>query len=251
MANFSADLDVLFQEYPFYERFKQAKSRGFNFVEFTYDENFDLSKLGDACAYKGLKVSVLTISDKLRNLAFKNKKEFIKEFDSFIEIADFIECKKIYIPGIVLKDDEFEEKCNEYIQSLKYAGSVAKKYGIQILIGFKNGVENLGYYPSSTLEVLSILDELNDDKQFACLYDIYHAQTVEGGISNTLEGFLKIIGHIRIASVPLREEPDSGEINYKYILSLLESHSYREKIGCSYIPRGKTVDGLKWMEKYV
>ncbi|MCQ2965337.1 MAG: TIM barrel protein [Alphaproteobacteria bacterium] len=251
MTIFSADLDTLFQEYPFYERFKQAKENGFNFVEFTYNESLDLQKLGDACAYKGLKISLVTISENLTHLAFENKKKFMKEFDAFVEIADFIECKNIYIPGISLKDDEFEEKCEVYIQSLKYAGSIAKKYGIKILISFKNGLENLGYYPSSTLDVLSLLDELDDDRQFAYLYDIYQAQTIEGGISNTLETFLKIIGHIRIAGVPLREEPDSGELDYRYILSLLESHSYQAKVGCSYFPRGKTIDGLKWMKRYV
>lgn len=251
MTVFSADLDTLFQEYPLYERFKQAKENGFDFVEFTYDENLDLSKLGDACAYKGLKVSLLTVPENLVHFAFENKKMFEKEFENFIEISDFIECKNVYIPGIILKDDEFDKKCEVYIQSLKCAGSIAKKYGIKILISFKNGVENVGYYPSSTLDVLSLLDELNDDRQFLYLYDIYQAQTIEGGISNTLETFLKIIGHIRISGVPLREEPDNGEINYKYILSLLDSHSYQAKVGCSYFPRGKTVDGLGWMKKYV
>ena len=47
-------------------------------------------------------------------------------------------------------------------------------------------------------------------------------------------------GHIQIAQAPDRSEPDlNGEINYKYILQLLEDIGYDGFIGLEYKPRGK------------
>lgn len=66
--------------------------------------------------------------------------------------------------------------------------------------------------------------------------------------------FMKYIiftGHIQIAQVPDRHEPDtSGEIDYKYVLSLLETVGYSGYIGLEYRPKSSTVEGLKWIKKY-
>lgn len=46
-------------------------------------------------------------------------------------------------------------------------------------------------------------------------------------------------GHIQIAQVPGRNEPDGpGEINYNYVFNLLEKLGYQGHIGCEYRPRG-------------
>lgn len=59
------------------------------------------------------------------------------------------------------------------------------------------------------------------------------------------------VGHIQIAQVPDRHEPDtSGEIDYKYVLSLLETAGYNGYIGLEYRPKLSTVEGLKWIRTY-
>lgn len=46
-------------------------------------------------------------------------------------------------------------------------------------------------------------------------------------------------GHIQIAQVPGRNEPDSaGELNFPYLFSLLEEMGYQGYIGCEYKPLG-------------
>lgn len=55
-----------------------------------------------------------------------------------------------------------------------------------------------------------------------------------------IKGLLCITGHIQIAQVPDRGEPDmNGEVNYKYIFQLLEDIGYDGFVGCEYKPRGK------------
>ena len=54
-------------------------------------------------------------------------------------------------------------------------------------------------------------------------------------------------GHVQVAQVPGRNEPDSaGELNYGYLFNTLESHDYQGYIGCEYKPRGECSFYLSW-----
>ncbi|MDR0440788.1 MAG: TIM barrel protein, partial [Candidatus Accumulibacter sp.] len=55
------------------------------------------------------------------------------------------------------------------------------------------------------------------------------------------------IGHVQIASVPDRHEPDEGEINYRHVFKLLDEMGYDGYVGLEYNPRGRTEDGLAWL----
>ncbi len=253
MVSFCADIDRLFTEVPFEERSKLAYENGFLSTEFEMPENIALGKLGDIAAYKGLKVSVIKMPEKQVELAFikELKQDFLEALDDLIYRADFLECKKIYISGLALPEENFEEKRQAFISALHASAQRVKSAGIKILLGFKNPTENPYHYPASTLEVLELLDELNDDRAFGYVFDMYESQSTEGGLSNTIEALISLIDFVRISGVPLNEEPDVGEINYDYLLSLLDSHGYKGHVCASYTPRGKTIDGLKWIKKYV
>ena len=51
-------------------------------------------------------------------------------------------------------------------------------------------------------------------------------------------------GHIQIAGVPERHEPDTGEVNYRYLFRLLDELGYDGWNGCEYRPAKGTVAGL-------
>jgi len=63
-----------------------------------------------------------------------------------------------------------------------------------------------------------------------------------------MEQLLPIIGHIQIASVPLRAEPDSGELDYRYVFKSIEAIGYTAPVGAEYKPTGMTSDSLGWMK---
>lgn len=253
MTEFCAHIDRLFTELPFAERCRAARRSGFSSVEFILPKDVSLGELGDAVAYDGLKPCLMEMPEAEAASAFwkKTKKDFGASMDRMLEVADFIGCRLLYVPGRVLPEEDFEDSREAFTAALHRAAQDARRAGVKILLGFRNAVETPGFYPASTLEVLQILDELNDDRAFGCLYDVYQAQTVEGGLSNTLESLSEIIAHIRIAGVPSGEEPDIGEIDYGYLFALLEARGYAGQIGCAYTPRRTTAEGLKWMQKYL
>ena len=59
------------------------------------------------------------------------------------------------------------------------------------------------------------------------------------------------IGHIQIAGVPGRHEPDVGEIHYPYLFRLLDELRYDGWIGCEYRPQATTVAGLHWFYRLI
>jgi hydroxypyruvate isomerase len=79
--------------------------------------------------------------------------------------------------------------------------------------------------------------------------DFYHAQVAEGDLAMTYRANAAHIGHIQVASVPERNEPDDGEVNYRYLFRLLDDLGYDGWIGCEYRPRGVTEDGLGWLKE--
>jgi hydroxypyruvate isomerase len=81
-------------------------------------------------------------------------------------------------------------------------------------------------------------------------FDFYHAQIVGGDLIKRFEKHLPFVGHVQIAAVPSRHEPDEGEVNYPEIFAALDRLGYGNWIGCEYRPRARTEDGLGWARAY-
>ena len=81
---------------------------------------------------------------------------------------------------------------------------------------------------------------------YRCRWICYHTQIVEGDIARKLEHWLPHIGHIQIAGVPGRHEPDVGEINYAWLFRRIDELGYDGWVGCEYRPLRDTVSGLAW-----
>jgi hydroxypyruvate isomerase len=81
-------------------------------------------------------------------------------------------------------------------------------------------------------------------------FDIYHCQIIHGDVTMRLREMMPIIGHIQIASIPSRNEPDGEELNYPFLFGELDRLGYGGFVGCEYNPRGKTTNGLSWFKPY-
>jgi len=80
--------------------------------------------------------------------------------------------------------------------------------------------------------------------------DFYHCQISEGDLTRRLERHLGGVGHIQIAGVPDRHEPDDGEINHPHLFRRLDELGYTGFVGCEYRPRAGTSAGLGWLRRW-
>ena len=81
-------------------------------------------------------------------------------------------------------------------------------------------------------------------------FDVYHRQIMHGDVTMALQRMMPIVGHVQIAGVPLRHEPDHGEVDYGHIFAELDRLDYRGFVGCEYRPRSGTREGLRWFEPF-
>jgi 2-dehydrotetronate isomerase len=72
---------------------------------------------------------------------------------------------------------------------------------------------------------------------------------MEGDVTRRLEKHWPLIGHVQIAAVPSRNEPDEGELDHHHLFRTLRAMGYAGHVGCEYKPRGRTEDGLGWIER--
>jgi hydroxypyruvate isomerase len=58
--------------------------------------------------------------------------------------------------------------------------------------------------------------------------DLYHCQIVEGDVRHKLRAYLPTgrVGHLQIAGVPERHEPDLGEVNYPYLFDVVDTSGW-------------------------
>ncbi len=86
------------------------------------------------------------------------------------------------------------------------------------------------------------LCEMVDSNHFKILYDIYHAQIMEGDVVATIRKYADYISHYHTAGVPGRHEIDeTQELNYRFIMEEIAKTGYRGFIGQEFVPTGSTV----------
>jgi 2-dehydrotetronate isomerase len=81
-------------------------------------------------------------------------------------------------------------------------------------------------------------------------FDFYHVQIEGGDLMTRFARYRPVVGHVQIAAVPSRAEPDEGEVNYAAILDMLDHSGYDGFVACEYKPRKRTEDGLGWAKQY-
>jgi hydroxypyruvate isomerase len=106
-----------------------------------------------------------------------------------------------------------------------------------------------GYLLNTPAEGAALLAELGVS-DLMLQFDFYHAQIMTGDLARSFERHLPLIGHVQVAGVPERHEPDVGEINYPYLFDLIDRLGYAGWVGCEYFPAGSAEAGLGWAYRY-
>ncbi|MBT6959562.1 MAG: TIM barrel protein [Rhodospirillaceae bacterium] len=254
MPRFSANVSHLFTEVPFLERFAAASACGFKGVECLFPYAEPAEKVGDAAAIAGVSMTLFNAppgdyAAGERGLAALpgRQQEFRDSIEVALNYADLLECKRLHVLAGIVPEDKWDEALAVYIGNLAVATDLAREIEIDIVI---EPIVMDGYFLFRPDDALQVLEDVGA-KNLKILYDIFHAQRAQGGITDFLDSHLDKIAHIQIAGVPGRNEPDrTGELNWPYIFDLLDAHGYVGWVGAEYNPRGGTQAGLGWAKDW-
>ena len=135
-----------------------------------------------------------------------------------------------------------------YADNLRVAAGMLARDNRTLLIEPINARDMPGYLLRTQEEAHAIREQVGADN-LKVQMDFYHVQVAEGDVAMKLRAYFRDVGHVQIAGVPDRHEPDEGELNNAYLTSLLDELGYDGWVGCEYRPRGRTEDGLGWLRR--
>jgi hydroxypyruvate isomerase len=254
MPRFAANLTMQFNEVPFMERFDAAAAAGFKAVEFLLPYDFPADAIAAALKTSGLQNILFNIAAGdwpagERGLAALPGREadFRAGVAKGIAYALVLGTPNLHVmAGLAPQGSDRAVLRATYIENLKYAAAETARHGITLLIEPINTRDIPGYFLNTQADAHAIREAVGA-ANLKVQMDFYHVQIVEGDIAMTLRRTLPHVGHIQIAGVPERHEPDTGEVNYPYLFDLLDSLGYDGWVGCEYRPRNGTVAGLGWL----
>ncbi|XP_062412662.1 putative hydroxypyruvate isomerase [Sardina pilchardus] len=261
---FCANISWLFTELPeFTQRLQAAATAGFRAVEAAWLYDCDIAKLAEAKKQTGLEVVLLNTppgdmkgGDLGLGAVPGREQEFRKGLELAVQFAKALDCKRIHlmagrVPVGADRSTVAMEMEATFVQNLKHAADVLSKEGILGLIEpINTRITDPLYFLNSPHQAVDILQKVGHSS-IKLQMDVYHWQIMDGNLTQNIRKYFPLIGHVQIAQVPGRHEPDSaGELSFPYLFSLLEELGYQGYIGCEYKPAGSTVDGLKWAQDY-
>jgi hydroxypyruvate isomerase len=256
MPRFCANLTMLWNELPFLDRFGEAASAGFRAVEFLSPYEFRASELVERVRAHGVEVVLFNAAlgdwaagDRGLAALPGREHEFAAEFEKALRYAKALGTRRLHVMAGLLPDGadaaERARRMRTYVRNLRLACEEAAVQGVTVLIEPINPVDMPRYFLNTQAEAHAIRAEVGAPN-IKVQMDFYHCQVVEGDLAAKFRRWQPHIGHVQIAGVPGRHEPDVGEINYPYLFRLLDEQGYDGWVGCEYRPLGQTVAGLGW-----
>lgn len=243
----SANLGFLWKELPLPEAIRAAKRAGFDAVECHFPFEVPAKDVKNALTETGLPMLGLNThpggEGEFGLAALPGREEEARAaIRQAIDYAKSIGCRNVHV--MAGKSHGGAQADAVFRANLDYACKLAGD--LKILIEPINDRDVPGYHLVTLEQAADIVGSL-DHTNLKIMADCYHIQILGGDLVRRLERHLPMIGHIQIAAVPSRGEPDKGELNYPWIAEALTGMGYDGYLGAEYRPGGPTEDSLGWM----
>ena len=257
MPRFAANLSMLYPQHEFLDRFAAAAADGFAAVEYLFPYDFSAQEIQQRLSENGLVQALFNAppgdwAAGERGIASLpgREEEFRSGIARALEYAAVLGNDRIHVMAGLLPSEDLRERQHAvYVQNLAYAAEQAAKAGITILIEPINTRDMPGFFLNRQDQAQAICKEVGA-ANLKVQFDFYHCQIVEGDVISKLRRDFAGVGHIQIAGVPDRHEPDLGELNYAWLFDEIDRLGYTGWIGCEYRPKGDTSEGLQWLRDW-
>ncbi|RDK09905.1 2-oxo-tetronate isomerase [Cupriavidus lacunae] len=258
MPRFAANLSMMYNEHAFLDRFAAAAADGFQAVEYLFPYEHAAAELRARLDANGLTQALFNappgdwaVGERGLAALPGREAEFRGTIERALEYAGVIGNDRIHVMAGLIPADANRAHCRStYLENLAFAASAAAAQGVTVLIEPINTRDMPGYFLNRQDDGQAVCKEVGA-ANLKVQFDCYHCQIVEGDIAMKLRRDIAGIGHIQIAGVPERHEPNVGELNYPYLFEVMDTLGYDGWIGCEYRPRAGTSAGLGWLKPYL
>lgn len=238
MMKFSVNIEVIYKELPFAERFAAAKRDGFDYVEIWGWDSKDLDELIRLCKENEIEISCMGGDGPISLCDPAHEQEYIAYIEKSLAVAQKVGCKRLAVhsnellPGPqqyaadLFPQYSDAQKTMAMYRTLCKVVPMAEKAGITLCLEALNvETDHLGNFLKYTKDAAEIV-QMVGSPNVKILYDAYHMYLNEGKICETIKKYQPLIAQVHIADAPGRGEPGTGCINYRAVLE------YMQALGC-------------------
>jgi len=222
----------------FIDQIKFAYDKGFRSIEdngMTGRSDEQQTKIGETLAKLGMKMGVFVVpkGGNSANSLAAGKKEYIDIFlqgcRQSVEVAKRVNAKWVtVVPGDFERNLPIGIQTGHVIDGLKRGAEILEPHGIIMVLEALSDSPNL--FLRTTDQAYEICRGVNSPS-CKVLYDTYHMQKNEGNLIKNIELAWNEIAYFQIGDNPGRNEPTTGEINYKNVFKYIYNKGYRGIMG--------------------
>lgn len=223
----------------FIEQIKFAHSIGFRAIE---DNGMmtrpvaEQQKIGDTISKLGMQMGVFVITSDnwhWKTSLTTGKQEWIdkmvKDCKEAVEVAKRCNAKYMtVVPGNYEPGLSHDFQTANVVKALRIASDILAPHGLVMVLEALS--DNPELFLRHSDQAAMICKSVNSP---ACkfLFDMYHMQRNEGNIMNHIDESWDEIGYLQIGDNPGRNEPGTGEMNYKNIFKHIYAKGYKGVLG--------------------
>lgn len=219
-------------------------------IQFAYDMGFrsiedngmmgrsadEQKKIGDKLAKLGMQMGVFVVTSDnwhWKTSLTTGRQEFIdrmeKDCREAVEVAKRCHAKWMtVVPGNYERSLSFEFQTANVISALRKASNILEKHSLVMVLEPLS--DNPDLFLRHSDQTFMICKAVNSPS-CKILFDMYHMQRNEGNIINNIDKTWDEIGYFQIGDNPGRNEPTTGEMNYKNIFKHIHAKGYKNILG--------------------
>lgn len=169
------------------------------------------------------------------------REEFLTQIRESVDVARRVNATWMtVVPGHVDMRLHMGYQTANVVESLRRAAEILEPHGLVIVIEPLNWLRNHpGQFLTETPQAYQICRAV-DSPSCKILFDIYHQQITEGNLIPNMDMAWEEIAYVQVGDNPGRQEPTTGEINYRNVFRHLHGKGFRGVVGMEH---GKSRQG--------
>lgn len=182
-------------------------------------------RMGVFVAYFGRRETGLTAGDP------EQVEEFVKQLEACVEPAKRVNATWMtVIPGSYSMRLDYDYQMANVVEGLKRGAEVLEPHGLVMVLEALNPLNHPDHFLKRIPQAYSICKSVNSPA-VKILDDLYHQQITEGNLIPNMDMAWDEIAYFQIGDNPGRNEPTTGEINYKNVFKHIQEKGYTGILG--------------------
>ena len=161
-----------------------------------------------------------------------HRETFLKEIRESVDIAKRVNAKWMtVVPGHVDRRPHIDFQTANVIETLKRASAILEPHGLVMVLEPLNTLRNHpGMFLTGVPQGYMICKGVGSPS-CKILFDMYHQQITEGNIIPNINAAWDEVAYFQVGDNPGRNEPGTGEMNYRNIFRHIHSKGFTGVVG--------------------